>query len=36
MKDVSLSIKQCHCFAWSVEKIQQVKAQKLQGQKTEH
>ena len=35
IKDFSLFIKQCYQIVWSVEKIQKVKFQKLQGQKTE-
>ena len=35
MEDFSLFIKQCYHRAWSVVKIQKVKMQKLQGQKTE-
>ena len=36
IKDFSLFIKQCYrIIVWSVEKIQSVKIQKLQGQKTE-
>ena len=31
----SLFIEQCYHTAWSVEKIQKVKIQKLQGKKTE-
>ena len=31
----SLFIKQCYRIAWSVEKIQKVKIQKLQGKKKE-
>ena len=32
---VNLFIKQCYHTVWSVDKIQKVKIQKLQGQKTE-
>ena len=36
IKDFSLFIKLCyHIIVWGVEKIQKVKVQKLQGQKTE-
>ena len=31
----SLFIKECYRIVWSVEKIQKVKIEKLQGQKTE-
>ena len=31
----SVFIKQCYRIAWSVEKIQKLKIQKLQGQKME-
>ena len=35
IKDFSLFIKQCYCFARSAEKMQKVKIQNLQGQKME-
>ena len=35
IEDFSLFIKQCYHIVWSVEKIQKVKIQKLQGQKME-
>ena len=31
----NIHMKQLYCIAWNVEKIQNVKIQKLQGQKTE-
>ena len=34
MEDSSLFIRQCYHFAWRVEKIQKIKIQKLQGEKT--
>ena len=35
IEDFSLFVKQCYLIVWSVEKIQKVKIQKLQGEKTE-
>ena len=35
IEDFSLFIKQCYHIVWSVEKIQKVKIQMLQGQKME-
>ena len=35
IEDFSQFMKQCYRIAWSVEKIQKVKIQNLQGQKTE-
>ena len=34
IEDFSLSIKQCYCTVWNLEKIQKIKIQKLQRQKT--
>ena len=35
IEDFSLFIKQSYSIAWSVEKIQKIKIQKLQDQETE-
>ena len=35
IEDFSLFIKESYSIAWSVEKIQKIKIQNLQGQETE-